>query len=237
MRIDLNLDELEQAAKAATPGPWRRQAFHSDGSRNGIDDSDGGVVCASYGHKRDKDFDFIAAANPRVVLELVCRLREAEKAVKSLDTALTRQANAADEIARDTLDAFDKLDALVQAKEASLNNPEQSGAPFGIIDPDYARIYTQARIIAWTYGYSCSAQGSFTRDLDLLLVPWTDTAKQNIDQIVTHLASVCDLRINGVPSDKPHGRRAWTLMLPGFGECRWVDLSAFAPAQEAKSGE
>lgn len=125
----------------------------------------------------------------------------------------------------------------VLSAEIDAEYPQPSGVPFGVIDPDYARIYTQARIIAWTYGYSCSAQGSFTRDLDLLLVPWTDTAKQNIDQVVTHLASVCDLRIHGAPSEKPHGRRAWTLLLPGFGECRWVDLSAFAPAQEAKSGD
>lgn len=109
--------------------------------------------------------------------------------------------------------------------------------PFGIIDPDYARIYTKARIIAWTYGYACCVHGSFTRDLDLVLVPWTDGAKQNLDQVVTHLASVCDLRIYGAPSEKPHGRRAWTLLLPGFGECRWVDLSAFAPVQEARGGD
>ena len=121
--------------------------------------------------------------------------------------------------------------------EALAGEPLPGTVPFGIIDPDYARIYTKARIIAWTYGYSCSAQGSFTRDLDLLLVPWTDTAKQNIDQVVTHLASVCDLRIQGEPTQKPHGRKAWTLLLPGFGECRWVDLSAFAPAQQAKSGD
>lgn len=43
-----------------------------------------------------------------------------------------------------------------------------------IADPDYARIFTQARILAWQYGYACLAHGSFTRDLDLLLVPWAD---------------------------------------------------------------
>ena len=29
-----------------------------------------------------------------------------------------------------------------------------------IIDPDYARIYTIARVISWSHGYSCCAQGS-----------------------------------------------------------------------------
>lgn len=106
---------------------------------------------------------------------------------------------------------------------------QQAAAPFGIIDPDYARIYSQVRIIAWQYGYSCCAQGSFTRDLDLLLVPWTDGATMHIEAIVARIADVCGLRIQGEPSEKPHGRKAWSLLLPGFSEVRWVDLSAFPP--------
>lgn len=47
---------------------------------------------------------------------------------------------------------------------------------FGIIDPDYGRVFTMARLLAWQYGYSCCVQGSFTRDLDLLLTPWTEQA-------------------------------------------------------------
>ena len=27
------------------------------------------------------------------------------------------------------------------------------------------------------------------------------------------------------PSDKPHGRKAWTLLFPGFSDPRWVDIS------------
>ena len=77
--MELDLNELECLANAAAPGPWRRQDFYSSGSRNGVDDSDGNVVCSSYNRKRDADFDFIAGANPAVVLELVRRLREAEK--------------------------------------------------------------------------------------------------------------------------------------------------------------
>ena len=102
---------------------------------------------------------------------------------------------------------------------------------FGIIDPDYARIFTKARIHAWTYGYSCCVQGSLTRDLDLLLVPWTDAASTDISQLVRHFASIAELNILGEPARKPHGRLTWTLMLPGFGENRWVDLSVF-PAKQ-----
>jgi hypothetical protein len=120
-----------------------------------------------------------------------------------------------------------RADASLQQSAQDVPQPE--AVHFGLIDPEYARIFTKSRVIAWMHGYSCSAQGSFTRDLDLLLVPWTETAKKNADHVVAHLADVCGLRIDGAPSEKPHGRKSWTLLLPGFGECRWVDLSVFPP--------
>lgn len=99
-----------------------------------------------------------------------------------------------------------------------------------ILDPDYARIFTQARIVAWQYGYACVAHGSFTRDLDLLLVPWEDRAgKIDAELVVKRIAGVAGLTVNGPSSDKPHGRKAWTLLLPGFDEVRWVDVSVFVP--------
>ena len=104
-----------------------------------------------------------------------------------------------------------------------------------ILDPDYARIFTQARIIAWQYGYACVAHGSYTRDLDLLLVPWTDQARPNHDQLVKLIAEAGGLRFRdgkddiyeSVPdfSDKPHGRKAVTLFFRGFSDRRWVDVS------------
>ena len=96
-----------------------------------------------------------------------------------------------------------------------------------ITDPDYARIFTQARIVAWQYGYACLAHGSFTRDLDLLLVPWADQVVPEVGGVVNRIADVCNLKVSSGPSDKPHGRKAWTLLLPGFSEVRWVDVSAF----------
>ena len=44
-----------------------------------------------------------------------------------------------------------------------------------IYDPDYARAYSIIRCIAWSYGYAACLHGSFTRDLDVVLVPWTAT--------------------------------------------------------------
>ena len=100
---------------------------------------------------------------------------------------------------------------------------------YGVIDPDYARVFTHARIIAWQFGYACLAHGSFTRDLDLLLVPWTENACAPIDGIVRRIADVAGLTLQGEPSNKPHGRKAWTLLFPAFNDPRWVDVSAFTP--------
>lgn len=124
-----------------------------------------------------------------------------------------------------------------EATPGALGSNDQlgaGGAPaaqmFGVIDPDYARIFTQARIIAWQYGWACLAHGSFTRDLDLLLVPWLDRAMQeDASYLVKRIAEVAGLEVAGEPSDKPCGRRAWTLHLPGFSEVRWVDLSVLTP--------
>ena len=127
-----------------------------------------------------------------------------------------------------------------EATPGALGSNDQLGAgseaghpaqAFGIIDPDYARIFTQARILAWQYGYACLAHGTFTRDLDLLLVPWADRHVPDAGGVVDRIADVCGLGLQGPPSTKPHGRKAWTLLLPGFTEVRWVDVSAFAPPE------
>lgn len=106
-----------------------------------------------------------------------------------------------------------------------------AGQHFGIIDPDYARIYTQVRVIAWSHGFACLAHGSFTRDLDLLLVPWTKEAAKDPKHLVAYIADVTGLTVRGDPTRQPHGRQTWTLTLPGFSEVRWVDLSIF-PSKE-----
>jgi hypothetical protein len=108
-------------------------------------------------------------------------------------------------------------------------------APYGIVDPDYARIFTVARALAWNEGYAIAMQGSFTRDLDLVALPWTDQAREP-EHLVRRIADACDLRdVSGNPGKKPHGRLAWSLMFKGFGDPRYVDLSIFprAAAQTA----
>jgi hypothetical protein len=95
-----------------------------------------------------------------------------------------------------------------------------------MIDPDYARIYTKVRILAWQYGWTAIIHGSVTRDLDILLIPWEEKAEnERAEQIIRMLAESENLKLQGEPSNKPHGRKAWTLIFPEFGDPRWVDIS------------
>lgn len=110
-----------------------------------------------------------------------------------------------------------------------------------ILDPDYARIFTQARIIAWQYGYTCVAHGAYTRSLDLLLVPWTEQARGNDAQLVCLIADACPdllpaLKHDNIDfSEKPHGRRATSILFKNPADRRWVDISIMPCAPKPKT--
>lgn len=108
---------------------------------------------------------------------------------------------------------------------------EQPQSPtYGIVDPDYARAFSIIRCTAWGYGYAALMHGSFTRDLDVLLVPWTERACASFDSLIKVMAWRTGLVIKGEkPVEKPHGRLAWSLLFPNEGDPRWVDLSFFPP--------
>ena len=92
--------------------------------------------------------------------------------------------------------------------EAVARGKEPPGQVYGIICPDYGRIFTIARAMAWQDGYACCMQGSFTRDLDLLLVPWAEPARADSEILIKRIAEAAGLKINGKPGSKPHGRKA-----------------------------
>ena len=107
-----------------------------------------------------------------------------------------------------------------------------NGPVYGIIDPDYARVFSVARCIAWSEGYALLMHGSFTRDLDLLAVPWTDRATDAEHLVRRIVLALDDLRllvkdpnVTSQATEKPHGRLAWTLVFKTFGDPRFVDLS------------
>jgi hypothetical protein len=120
------------------------------------------------------------------------------------------------------VDRAEKVSTLA----ASSPLPKEGGAVYGIIDPDYGRIYTMVRKLAWEEGYAIGLHGSFTRDLDLIAVPWDDGRNCNPEKLVRRILQATGMKeAHGNPGAKPHGRLVWTLLLPEFGDPRFVDLS------------
>ncbi len=78
-------------------------------------------------------------------------------------------------------------------------------------------------------GYALAPHGSLARDIDLIAVPWTDQA-DSADLLVQRICGVLSaftgraLRLSDDQwTEKPHGRRALTILLPGI--CPEIDLS------------
>lgn len=106
-----------------------------------------------------------------------------------------------------------------------------------IYDPDYARAYSIIRCLAWSHGYAACLHGSFTRDLDVVLVPWADYAHPPLT-VIRQMADQTDTKIQDEkPGEKPHGRLCWTLLFKGFGDPRWIDISVMPRvAKESEGG-
>ena len=82
---DAELDALEAAARAATPGPWEisRDDFASYiESRKGTVGEIGDAFDANY----------IAAASPDKILELITDLRQAQDNIKALESVMAAEA-------------------------------------------------------------------------------------------------------------------------------------------------
>lgn len=83
--------------------------------------------------------------------------------------------------------------------------------PRGMDDPDYARIFTQARIIAWQFGFALIHHGTCTRDLDLLLVPWEERATEKMAfRLINQIAIHSNLTLKSdEPKQMPHALWGW----------------------------
>lgn len=101
-----------------------------------------------------------------------------------------------------------------------------TGLPYGIIDPDYAAFFTDARLACWSHGYALAMHGSFTRDLDLIAMPWTEGACEAEKLIQKIEYTTKWKRLPGKEcSVREHGRMVWTLTSPKFNCSRFVDFS------------
>jgi hypothetical protein len=95
----------------------------------------------------------------------------------------------------------------------------------------YEPLIPVVRDVAWGLGYAVGVHGTLRRDLDLIATPWIDDAA-GADLLVaevTRAVGGCQTE----PSSKPHGRRAWSIILfqhppaPKHDPWRypWIDLS------------
>ena len=116
------------------------------------------------------------------------------------------------------------------APKEAVEEFDPTAAPvYGIMDPDYARFFSKARCIAWSEGYALTIHGSFTRDLDVIAVPWTDKPCAPI-KLLRRLVYSNAMRLSAEePSVRNHGRLAWTLLFPDPDDPRWIDFSIIPP--------
>lgn len=86
-------------------------------------------------------------------------------------------------------------------------------------------------------GYAVTVHGSLKRDIDLVAVAWTERAVPASELVEVVCGAISGVLGNciilGGPTEKPHGRIAWTLVHPGFaGE---IDLSVVGPAEKIEA--
>jgi hypothetical protein len=89
----------------------------------------------------------------------------------------------------------------------------------------YACILPHMTSAAREHGYALAVHGSLVRDFDVVAIPWKSDAGPAATVAEAIRASVggvfSEYDNNGSPTEKPHGRRCWTVHLGGGT----VDLS------------
>ena len=105
---------------------------------------------------------------------------------------------------------------------------------------EYVRILLPAlREVARRNGYALAVHGSLERDIDLIAVPWRDSAV-GASYLVTRMFEVCKVVTGAVwpgqegdavpvPETKPCGRLAWAIRFPGDEGGPYIDLSVMPP--------
>lgn len=101
--------------------------------------------------------------------------------------------------------------------------------PPNLMPAIYSHRIHEIATIGYAHGYAMAVHGSMQRDLDIVAVPWTAKAKAArtlVKALCDHLG--CEA---AAPSEKPHGRIAYTLLMGGA--C-FMDLSIM-PRRKGKS--
>lgn len=88
--------------------------------------------------------------------------------------------------------------------------------------PVYCSIYPDLAEVVRAHGYALAIHGSLQRDFDLICVPWTETAADPL-KVIEDVTERFALHLAGESTDKPHGRKAYTLIFGSWGTS--IDLS------------
>jgi hypothetical protein len=99
----------------------------------------------------------------------------------------------------------------------------------------YAVMYPMLCEVAREHGYALAIHGSMARDFDLIAVPWVQDASDALTLVMamkaaigacTHSFDSEHLFIDGNPSVRPHGRRAYSLHFTDKGgKAPYIDIS------------
>lgn len=108
----------------------------------------------------------------------------------------------------------------------------------------YAALYPGLLETAQHHGYTLAIHGSMVRDFDLVAVPWTEGAT-SADKLIYDIALVhasdsgtwrdAAERAVASKSEKPHGRRAYTILLGGGGPRLDISVMPRIPKDEPDS--
>ena len=110
-----------------------------------------------------------------------------------------------------------------------MSDKTQQAPVYGVMDPDYARFFSKARCIAWSEGYALAVHGSFTRDLDVIAIPWAAKPCEPA-KLAVRVAYRTGMRlVDDKPTEREHGRLAWTIMFEDGADPRWIDFSVMQP--------
>lgn len=88
--------------------------------------------------------------------------------------------------------------------------------------PVYCAMYPELAKVARAHGYALAVHGSMQRDMDLICVPWIAEPSEPA-AVVKAMTAKFAIEVIGEPTQKEHGREAWTLSI-AWGECA-IDLS------------
>lgn len=89
----------------------------------------------------------------------------------------------------------------------------------------YAALYPSLVTIGREHGYAIALHGSLRKDMDVIAVPWTEDPA-NAETLVAAVLEDTGGRVLGEPTDRPWGRRVWTINLANGS---YIDFGVIVP--------